>query len=548
MGAEPIGIAELVETLSGLRRSPSWWYRLYDLLLGGVDGRDIALDELGGLGVPLLDGRTIPGPRGALMPRELGEEASDLLAEADVIGLRLVHPDAAHPLLERLGAVRADAGDLLNAPALAEAVRRSVSDAESAVDTPSLAETVLALVATVGGADWLGALALPAEDGSWRRADELVLPTSPLLRVFDSEAIGADGALAMLDPAFARRWPDEVLAEVGVLDNFAVIVDEDAEQDEHELPDEQEWLASLAEPPAGLVAVRDLDLVADDAWPRALRLLAEQPRTWQALTYPGGYTAWWISRYGLLAGAAPTAWRLPTASSLAGLYDPLPELDVRTDVLITIGVRDELAVSDEQDAEDLLARLGESAREVGAGLAMRAHTVLADTTLSATRIRPPRRVRTGSASTAPAEQAVVLDKPWLLAVWPAHRVLAVAGAGERAERLGEVLDVDLASERTEAEVASVGEYVAWADLTALSAVAELLGLAVPTGGVFVHESLTIACDGARIPASWWVDDRLHAEDSAAGLARAFAWALRRWDERHVIAALIDSPEIATALG
>src|SRR5919205_606058 len=69
----------------------------------------------------------------------------------------------------------------------------------------------------------------------WRRADELVLPTSPLLEVFDPEALGEDGPLSVLDEDFAARWPSSALVAVGVLDGFVVTED----------------------------GIRDLDLVAD---------------------------------------------------------------------------------------------------------------------------------------------------------------------------------------------------------------------------------------------------------------------------------------------
>ncbi|MFC5111933.1 hypothetical protein [Kibdelosporangium philippinense] len=82
-------------------------------------------------------------------------------------------------------------------------------------------------------------------------------------------------------------------------------MDEEPIGPEHDLADEDEWWSFGTEEPKRVVAVRDLDLVADDKWPDALRLLALEPATWQALREPGGYTAWWISRYALLEGRAP---------------------------------------------------------------------------------------------------------------------------------------------------------------------------------------------------------------------------------------------------
>ena len=61
------------------------------------------LGELGALPVPLADGRLVRGPRGLLLPGP-GLAHPDQLA---VLGLRVVHPEAAHPLLARLGAAEA---------------------------------------------------------------------------------------------------------------------------------------------------------------------------------------------------------------------------------------------------------------------------------------------------------------------------------------------------------------------------------------------------------------------------------------------------------
>ena len=125
------------------------------------------IEELGGLPVPLIDGRTAIGPRDVLLPSaQLGE----LMAGVDVAGLRIAHPAAVHPLLERLGARPADPADLLAAPAVQDAVdaqprRRAGPD----LDVEELADAVLRLVAAAevgpGELPWLGELALPDTDG-----------------------------------------------------------------------------------------------------------------------------------------------------------------------------------------------------------------------------------------------------------------------------------------------------------------------------------------------------------------------------------------------
>jgi hypothetical protein len=362
--------------------------------------------------------------------------------------------------------------------------------------------------------------------------------------VLDTEALGEGAPLDVLDDGFAGRWPDRVLEAVGVLGSFAVVVYEEPVEPDHDLPDEQEWWNASAEPPARVFAVRDLDLIAEDAWPAALRLLAGQPQTWRALTEPGGHTGWWIARYASLAGRAPLEWRLPSAATLAGLYDPVPDLGIRADVLQAAGVRRELSVSDVEDAADLLDRLGDRGREIGPGLTSRTHSALAGAEVAWDDLDPPDRVRTLAGSVADAADAVVLDAPWLLAVWPADRLVATPGFDPR---LADLLDLPLASERTQASVASSGEYARWDELDAVRIVADLLDLPLPDGGVEMHDRLVVSVTGGSREVSWWAGDRLHAEDSSAGLGRAFAWAANRWPDRLLIVALLDEPEFTTLL-
>ena len=542
VGAVPLEAAELVDAVTGIDRPAAWWHRLYSALWPLVDTRAVAANELGALPVPLRDGRTLPGPGGALLTEGTAELA-DLLAGADVVGLRLVHPAAAHPLLERLSARRAGPAELLDSPAVADAVERSVHDALSGMDTRPLADAVLRLVAEVGGRAWAGALALPARDGGRRRASELVHPGGALLGVLDPEVLGGQAPLNVLDGAFAERWPADVLAGVGVLDGFSVLADEEPTGPEHDLPDELDWWESAVEPPRRVLAVRELDLVADECWPDALRLLATRPETWRALVEPGGHAGWWIARYALLDGHAPTDLRLPEATGLAGLYDPAPEVGLPVELLRAAGVRADLAVADADDVADLLERLGDPRREIGPGLVARVHAALVESGVDSDRVSPPARVRSLDGAVLDAERAAVLDEPWLIALWSPGSLVA----GGTATGLADLLDLPLAGELTTAEVDSDGEYVPWSELGAVVLIAELLGFELPAGGLLVHDPLTVRVDDATRPVPWWASDRLHATDSAAGLGRALAWACGRWPQRHLIIALLDEPEPATLL-
>ncbi|MGW4061865.1 sacsin N-terminal ATP-binding-like domain-containing protein [Amycolatopsis sp. NPDC004747] len=537
VGVQVVGIEEVLETLTGVARDPSWWREVYAALAIAVESHALTGERLDGLPVPLSDGRTLPGARGCLLV-EGSAELLELLSDVDIPGLRLVHPAASHPLLERLGAKHADARELLNADQLRDAVERSVEDVRSGLDGTTLAGAVLRLVADCGddAPRWVGALALPGTD-TWRRADELVLPSSPLLDIFDEEVFEEDGAMDVLDEDFAGDWPQSTLEAAGVLDSFAVVVDDEPHEPDHDLPDEEAWWDSLPEPPSTLVAIRDLDLVADDAWPAAIRLLAARPGTWAALRAPNGHAGWWIAQYAVLEGAAPNEWRLPDAD-LAGLFDVVPDVGLREDLLRIAGVRADLALSNVDEARDLLGRLADPGRVVSPGLTARAYDAVVESGLEP---GVPRAVRAADGSVV--DDALVLDVPWVAgALEPGRYVVAP----EDPERLADLLDLPLASTE-EAQVVSEGEYAPWAELPALKLVADQLGIRLPDGGVLVHDPLTVRIEGADHDVQWWADDRLHAADTSEGLARAFAWAAGRWPDRHLITALLDDPSPRTLL-
>jgi hypothetical protein len=524
LGVPRLRPTDVVAAVTGISRPPSWWRELYAALEPIAEVDSTAREELGALPVPLADGRTLPGPRGALLVDEL--------SQVDLDGLRVVHPDAAHPLLERLGAQRGGPAELLDSPQLRDSVERSMDDVEAGTDISKLVDLVLRLVSEVaarpGDHPWLGALALPDEVGDWRRADELAVPGSPFLEVLEE-----DSPIGVLSDDVAKAWPATVLTAVGVLESFAVVEEDDPAGPDHELPGEEEWWAARAEPPQRLLAVRDLDLVADDAWPRALELLAGDPTTWRALHQPGGYTSWWISHHAVLAGAPPRDWRLPKAESLAGLYDPVPDLGISEQVLSAIGVRAEL---DAADADDVLDRLGDPDRAIPHGVVRGALAALAE--LGAD-VDPPDWVRTIDGQVRAATECVVLDAPWLLGVLPDTRVVSAGPDFELAEPLAELLDLPLASEADQSTVDGAGEFVLWSELGAVVAACELMDLDVPAGGVLVHDELCVSA--IRVP--WWVDrGRVHVEDSAEALARALAWSTGRWEDRHALAVLINEPE------
>ncbi|MGO4422048.1 molecular chaperone Hsp90, partial [Streptomyces sp. MCAF7] len=122
LGVARVPLGEVIDRLAGVERAPAWWRRLYDSL-GGTDP-----DRLTGLPVPLADGRTTIGPRQVLLPlpgETGGEQAGAEGGEARGddrhrtlarLGLKVAHPDAAHPLLEKLGATPATPRAVLTTP------------------------------------------------------------------------------------------------------------------------------------------------------------------------------------------------------------------------------------------------------------------------------------------------------------------------------------------------------------------------------------------------------------------------------------------------
>ena len=113
-------------------------------------------EDLADIPVPLTGGRRSTGARGCLLPGpavdpDLARRAGDV-----VPALRIVDPQAAHPLLERLGARPADADALLADQGLVaelDRVRQELEDSDPDPDElRDLAEVVLDLLAAGGRA------------------------------------------------------------------------------------------------------------------------------------------------------------------------------------------------------------------------------------------------------------------------------------------------------------------------------------------------------------------------------------------------------------
>lgn len=544
VGVRRLSTRDIVELVSALHRPPSWWRLLY---AGLADASD--RDALAALPVPLVDGRTVIGPRDLLL-----SDVELPAAAAAALGLRLVHPDAAHPLLERLGAAPATPLRLLSDERVRAAVEASL-DLESEEENTEVAEAVLALVSAArirpGELPWLAELALPDVAGEWYPAGELLLPGAPLARV-----VAADSPFGTVHSGLLDRWGPEVLEAVGVLRTFAVLREADVEVGlaEHDLDGEAEWydavLDRLPEQPAPprlpeLVAVRDLELVDPDRWPQALALLAGELRPVveapAVLVLPDGeasrvpsYTRWWLAHHPVLAGRRPVELRLPGAVELDGLYDAA---DGDPRVLALAGCLDgvEAALADPELAADLLYRLADPSRRARPVLLRDVYARLA-TALDGYDVAPPSRVRVAPERTAARADAVVLDAPYLLPLLAGRSVVPAAGAPVP---VADLVGVELASSLVGAAVASrPTRIVPWARVPGVALAATRCAGTVPDGHVAWHTGLRLTGSGAaagrEVAAPWWPDgDTDHVDTSAgpAGLGRALSWRLGRWDRR-----------------
>ena len=566
LGVRKMPLAELADLLAALEREPAWWHGLY-AALGDLPAEDRA--ELGALPVPLADGRLVRGPRGLLLPGP-GLEHADGLA---VLGLRVVAPEAAHPLLARLGAVEATPRSVLEDPATRAAVENSYeSAAEAAYDDDSprrLADAVLGLLARLdvqpGEYPWLAELALPGADGDWYAAGELLLPGAPL-----ADVLAGDASFGTASEELVERHGTGPLLAAGAGWSFGLLRAEDVELDpdeiELDLDGADQWAAStcervradsgdvpLAPTAVELTAVRDLDLVDPERWPQALDLLSRPPLR-AALTEPtrvllplGGaadvpsYTAWWLRRHVLLSGRHPDGLRAADSDPLlAGLYDLAQDEPGLSGVLAdpavarALGVRSSLAslLAEPGGADELLGRLADPMRPVTRAQLRALWSALAAAGLRPDDVAPPEQVRAvhgDKVTVADASDVLVLDAPDL---WPlvADRPLVLAPY-RHAARLADLLDLPLASEENGLLIESAGER---RDVP--PAVAEVL----PSAPASYVEHDSLAVDGADLP--WrYSGGELHAA-TAEGLAHGLAWAAGRWQDRHLLSALLMSPE------
>ena len=503
LGVRRLDLAGLTEILAGLSRPPAWWRSLYDALPPDAD-------QLGALPVPLSGGRLAPGPRGLVL--------SDLPVDLSVLGLPVVDPEAAHPLLLRLGAVAGEPRALVEDARVRAAVENALDLLDDGADVHELVQAVLDLVGAAdlrpGELPWLASLPLPDTGGELRPAGELLLPDGPLAAVVDTSA--GFGIVA------SGTAPDDVLAAVGVLRGFAVVGVADA-VDADRL---EEWLDTLEPGEEPGLVVRDLDLVRADAWPQALQLLGPD------LT---PYAVWWLARHRVLDGQRPLDLRLPESDPLlVGVLDV-----TRSPLAARLGARRSLS---QLDPDELLDRLADPSRVLDRDQVRALHAWLARSYASppdavravlAPAVAPGGRLPAGGAglggdgrlAVVPAGDAVVVDRPDLLARVPPYAVVPVPLAD--AVALAEVLDLALASEVVPQVSPPEGRGRPWR---------EVCGLDAP-GLVVVHNALaTPTAGGEQVPVSWMAVGDVDHVVGLFGTARALAWRRGDWPARHALLA------------
>ncbi|WP_344173186.1 sacsin N-terminal ATP-binding-like domain-containing protein [Kribbella lupini] len=613
LGVRRLDLAEVVDQLGAAGESPEWWRETYGALSGMVTD-PLLREALGTLPVPLADGRLVRGVRGLLLPgREL---PSDVLATFGEYGVRVVHPDAAHETLERLGALPATPRTLLED----SAVRTVVEHSADADDPELIAAAVLGVVAVdpsqADGLWWLSDLVLRDADGELVPANALVIPGSEAEAVLDADEV------APIHHDLLDRYGVEALGAVGVLSSLGVVAASDVVLDElpevlADLDGIEDWADDVA--PDGsrygvtvgeLVAVRDLDWITDDAWPRVLELFGTSPELRRALVdrprvvgpddraygVPS-YAAWWIRERVLLEDGEPLAGRADPEVDpvLASLLDPAPEWTARLDpeVRTAVGLVRTVADLDVDGVGELLDRLADPRREIGESAILSLWQQLG--TLTVFPDSAPEQVRVlggpseaeharagdaGESADAPdyargsanapddargsadamdggvadapdggfadapeevlslvvaAGDAVVADAP----MWLQREDLGgfVVAYGVVADGLSDLLEVPMAGEVAAGKVDGVGTA---ADVPAI--VRELVPQVPDTW--WEHEELTV--DGIEV--SWWVseDGAPHAA-TFNGLAKALAWSAGRWDQRHVILAILSNPTRASEL-
>jgi len=580
LGARVLPLADLLDELPGAM-PPARWRDVYAALAPHISAPAVR-DALAGAPVPLADGRIARGARGLVLPPA---PSRDETSAAGILGVRIVHPEAAHPVLERVGAVpfapRTLLADLTVRSTALAAASALMDDGDpgghlvdplAEADPEDVVTAVLHLAAAARDDApaaalpfWLGELPVATTDGDLAPLRETALP--------GTWAEDALDALAVVDPGEVARFGSATLEAAGAhaaLDVYTVRhavtpADDtpayDEEPDPADDPDDAAtWLASWSEYLADLAgrwgpdvlvdeleAVADLDAVADDAWPDALRRLAADPATRRALLArprpgPGAragaqpapsYTAWWLRR----RLGAPFALHadLPLLPPAPSETDGLDEEVLRA--LGGVGSVEEPEPGDWADLLDALPPAGEpmplrDALAVWRGLAAQAARLdphARTTALPHLPDRLPALHADGTVEVTEADDLLVAGGARWAQLGP-----VVPAAPDLAGALGALLDLPAAASSPE---------ISGGQGRVVDARVRALDPRIPERWLR-HESLTV--DGVAV--SFWVDDDGVAHATGPGsLARALADLLGAPHLAPLLAAALENPEDAQVL-
>ena len=586
LGVRRLALADVVDQLP-LPTADGWSPLL--AALSGLAADPLAREALGGLPVPLADGRVVRGARGAVLPGG-PEPVADALA---VLGVRAVAPaavrlPAARALLERLGAVQVGPRAALDLPAVRAAVHdlaTTLQDGdldeayEHAADLDGVppADRVRAVLTLVAAAlddgarpdelGWLAGLPLPDADGRPAPAGELALPGSPAAAVLE------DDAVALVDGSMLDDWGPEVLRAVGVLHGLALLrlpelsLDPDAAAEPADLPDldgVEDWLDAVAADAApgarllDLVAVRDLDAVREDGWPAVLASIAADPDLRAAVLTPArivdahaaaaqaaappSYTAWWLRRELAPAGGG---WADPDAvPAVAALLPPAPALLAGLDGPLrrALGAVTTVDGLHPGAVAAVLAGLADERADLDAATALTVWSALARIAVDGGPDGPdgdlpaPDRLRVldgAGTRLVDARDAVLIGSPAHLQRPELGRPIVVRGDQEHVEALADLLDVPLSGELVTGEVdegAHAGEVVP---------VPEAARALLPGLPSTWCEHGTLLVDGVEV--DWWVDDGTVHAATIDGLARGLAWSVGAWPRRSSLERVLADP-------
>lgn len=601
-GVRRTALADVVELLP-TTGDPAQLRDLYAALAplaADPDGRE----ALAALPVPLADGRTVRGARGTVLPGGPPQVAAALAA----LGARAVHPDAAHPLLERLGAAAATPRTAIDLPQVRAAVAAALDDKDDGglagpgddPDRPDVAGAVLTVVAAAvadgtlaaGDLPWLGDVLLRDDDGEPAPARELVLPGSPAQDLLDPDAVGTVHA------DLVATWGPQVLVAAGVLDGVGVLraadvpldpdpgaADDDPGSPAARLDGWDRWCEEVLDRVgaaggdarvADLAALTDLDVVAPGAWPRLLAAVGSDPALRAAVADPvtvltgdgravrvASYTAWWLR--GRLAARCP--WADPDAAPAAAAVLPAApagpdDVDLRAlDPLLraALGAVRDLDGLDAGALGAVLGRLADPAVRLDAATALRLWGVLAGLAAAADGdpdgpdVDPPAAVRVldgiGTRVVAAGRAAVVTApqhlQPGVLGAAGVDGAVVVTAGPDAAEALADLLDVPLAADVVRGEVDEAGD-AAGERAEVPDAVVTLLAAAPGDVPATWCEHDLLRVDGADV--DWWLDDAgtVHA-CTLDGLAAGLAAAARAWTRRASVAAVLADPAAAGRL-